>query len=191
MIYTLSKPIRQFLALAMLIVPIALLMILAINPLWAYISDLQDRIWQERLILSRLTEFTNEERAKRVLDQETKSAKSFGLFIEGESETIRLSTLQSNLSSIVSANGIKLRSARNLPPREKNELRLLGVQLQLIAPLDKLQKILLDIEQAKPTLFVDALQIMPTVTSRLPDDEQPGLLDVRFDVFAVETRQKG
>lgn len=175
----------------MLIVPIALLMILAINPLWAYISDLQDRIWQERLILSRLTEFTNEERAKRVLDQETKSAKSFGLFIEGESETIRLSTLQSNLSSIVSANGIKLRSARNLPPREKNELRLLGVQLQLIAPLDKLQKILLDIEQAKPTLFVDALQIMPTVTSRLPDDEQPGLLDVRFDVFAVETRQKG
>ena len=137
-----------------------------------------------------MTEITGDESGKRALEQQTKLAKASGVFIEGESESIRLAALQSKLSAIAGANGVKLRSARNLPSRDKNELRLVGVQLQLMAPLDKLQKILLEIEQHKPSLFVDSLQISPGSPARSVDDEV-GMLDARFDVYAVESRQKG
>ena len=191
MIHTLSKPVRRLLAVALLVVPVGAVGFAAVYPILSHVADLQDRIGQERLMLGKLTSLTSDDSAKRILEEQTKTARASGIFIEGESESIRLSTLQSNLSAIAAANGVKLRSARNLASRDKNDLRLIGVQLQLAAPLDKLQKLLLDLEQAKPALFVDALQITPLAVSRSADDEQVGLLDARFDVFAVETRQKG
>ena len=190
MIHTLSKPVRRLLAVALLVIPVGA-GFAALNPVLSHVADLRDRIGQERQMLAKLTALTSDGSAKRTLEEQTKAAKASGIFIEGESESIRLSTLQSNLSAIAAANGVKLRSARNLASRDKNDLRLIGVQLQLVAPLDRLQKILLDLEQAKPALFVDALQITPLAGSRLPDDDRAGLLDTRFDVFAVEPRQKG
>ena len=191
MIYNLSKPMRRLLAVGLLAMVLGALGLLVVAPLWAHVADLKDRIQQERMMASRLAVLANDNVAKQTLEQQMKAAKAAGLFIEGESESIRLAALQSNLSSIAAANGIKLRSSRNLPGREKNELHMVGVQLQLVAPIEKLQKILFDIEQSKPTLFVDTLQVTPLVLSRVADDDQPGLLDARFEVFAVETRQKG
>ena len=165
--------------------------LLALAPLWTYVTDLKGRIDQQRMMVARLTLLAEDDGAKQALEQQTKVAKAAGIFIEGESEPIRLAALQSTLSAIASANGVKLRSARNLPSRDKYDLRLVGVQLQLVAPIERLQKILLDIEQSKPSMFVDSLQVTPLGLLRVVDDDNPGLLDVRFDVMAVELRQKG
>ena len=189
MIYNLSTTLRRFLALLLLAAAVGAVAILGFGPLWSRVSDLKERIDQERLMAARLTQLAQNDGAKRALEQQTKAAKAANLFIEGESESIRLASLQSGLSAIAAANGTKLRSARNLPGRDRNDLRLIGVQLQLVAPIDKLQKILFEIEQHKPSFFVDALQITPQTLLRLPDDEQPGLLDARIDVLAVESRQ--
>lgn len=191
MIYGLSKPVRQLLAVALLVALVSAVGLLALAPLWTYVTDLKGRIDQQRMMVARLTLLAEDDGAKQALEQQTKVAKAAGIFIEGESEPIRLAALQSTLSAIASANGVKLRSARNLPSRDKYDLRLVGVQLQLVAPIERLQKILLDIEQSKPSMFVDSLQVTPLGLSRVVDDDNPGLLDVRFDVMAVELRQKG
>lgn len=190
MMYALSKPVRQALAVSLLALPLGAIGLLVVAPLWEHVGELEGRIEQERMMAGRLTGLASDESAKRTLEQQTKMAKASGLFIEGESESIRLATLQSNLSAIATANGVKLRSARNLPSHDKFDLRLVGVQLQLVAPIDKLQKILLEIEQHKPSMFVDSLQISAVPLGRSVDEEV-GLLDARFDVFAVESRQKG
>ncbi len=191
MIYGLPKGLRRLVAVGLLGLALASGGLLVVAPLWAHIADLKDRIDQERMMASRLTAAVSDDSARQTLEQQMKVAKAAGLFIEGESASIRLAALQSSLAGIAAANGIKLRSARNLPGREKGNLHLVGVQLHLAAPIEKLQKILLDIEQSRPSLFVDFLQVTPVAQSRVIDDEQPGLLDVRFDVFAVEGRQKG
>lgn len=191
MIYGLSKALRRLVAVGLLGLAAGCVGLLVIAPLWAHITDLKDRIDQERMMMSRLSAAVSDDSSRQMLEQQTKAAKAAGLFIEGESESIRLATLQSNLSSIAAANGVKLRSSRNLPGRERGDLRLVGVQLQLAAPIEKLQKMLFDIEQSRPCLFVDSLQVTPVTLSRVVDDDQPGLLDARFDVFAVEARQKG
>jgi general secretion pathway protein M len=191
MIYSLPKPLRRLVAAGLLALAIGGVGLLVVRPVWAHISDLKDSIEQERMMTTRLLAVANDDSARQTFEQQTKAAKAAGLFLEGESESIRLAALQSSLSNIAAANGVKLRSARNLPGREKGDLRLAGVQLQLAAPIEKLQKILFDIEQSRPSLFVDSLQVTPVAMSRVVDDDQPGLLDARFDVFAVEARQKG
>jgi general secretion pathway protein M len=191
MMYSLPKSLRRVVAVGLLAVAIGGIGLLVVRPVWSHISDLKDSIEQERMMSTRLLAVVKDDSVRQTLEQQTKAAKAAGLFIEGESESIRLAALQSALSSIAAANGVKLRSSRNLPGREKGDLRMVGVQLQLAAPIDKLQKILFDIEQSRPSLFVDSLQVTPVALSRVVDDDQPGLLDARFDVFAVEARQKG
>jgi hypothetical protein len=91
------------------------------------------------------------------------------------------------LSEIVSANGIKLRSARNLPSKERNDLHLLGIQLQFSAPIEKLQVILLALEEQTPVMLVENLQVTPLAIS---NDEERGNLDTRLDVFGIGSTRK-
>ncbi len=190
MMYQLPKPVRQLLAVALLLLLVGGCGILVAGPIWSHIVDLQDRIDQARMMVGRLSELANDDSARRALEEQTKAALSSGIFIEGESEAIRLATLQSNLSALAAAQGVKFRSARNLPTRERNDLRLIGVQVQLVVPIDRLQKLMLEIEQSRPMLIVEQIQITPLTLSRLPDDPQVGLLDARIDILAIETKHK-
>ncbi len=117
--------------------------------------------------------------------------KQAGVFIEGESESIRLAALQSQLADIMAQNGVKARSTRGLPQQERHNLKLVGAQLQIVVPIATLQKILLDLEAHRPVLLVDLLQVTPaSMTGVSTEDASAGLLDARFDVYAIEG-QKG
>ena len=188
--YQLAKPMRQALALALLGLAVAAIVAVSIVPLFTKIADLEERIDQERATLGRMNAIIRDENAARDLDQRTIAARGNGQFLEGESESIRMANLQSLLADIVSATGVKPRSIRNLPARERNELRLLGVQLQFVAPIDTLRKILVAIEMQRRVLLVDALQIAPMTGTWAGNEDQRGTLDIRFDIFGVEARQK-
>jgi len=188
--YRFAKPIRQAAALALLLLVLAGAVALTIVPLYSKVTSLEDRIEQERITLGRLDAIVRDENAARELDGRTTSARAKGQFLDGESESIRMANLQSLLADIVSANGIKPRSIRNLPARERNELRLLGVQLQFVAPIQTLRKILVAIEEQRRVLLVEALQIAPLTGTWVANEEQRGTLDIRFDIFGVEARQK-
>jgi len=189
-IYRLAKPLRQALAVALLLLAVALFAGLAVVPLYAKVTGLQEQIEQERTTLARLNAFTRDEDKAREFDRRTSAARARGLFLDGESEAIRLANLQSRLTEIAAASGVKLRSMRNLPPRERSELRMLGVQLHFAAPIERLRKILLNIEEQRTVLLIEALHISPLTGSWTASDEQRGNLDVQFDVFGIEARQK-
>ena len=190
MIYALAKPIRQLLAVAILALLTVGFGLLVAMPVWSHVTSLQDRLEQARMMAGRLSGIANDDSNRRILEQQMTAARTSDIYIEGDSESIRLAALQSSLSGIVAAQGVKLRSARNLPARERHDLRLVGIQVQLLVPIDRLQKILLEIEQYKPVLIVEQLQMMPVNLNRLPDDDQLGLVDVRMDVLAIEAKQK-
>ncbi len=189
-LYNLAKPIRQLLALALLALAITAVCLLTIVPVHTKVTDLQDRIEQERLTLGRLSAIGRDETAAREFDSATTTAHGKGLFLDGESESIRMANLQSLLAEIISANGVKPRSIRNLPARERNELRMLGVQMNLVATIESLRRILIAIEEHRRVLIVDALQVSPLTGTWVGNEELRGTLDIRFDVFGVEGRQK-
>ena len=188
--YQLAKPIRQTLALALLALTIAVILATSVVPVFTKIADLEEKIDQERATLGRLDAIVRDENTTRDLDQRASAARGNGQFLDGESEQIRMANLQSLLADIISANGIKPRSIRNLPPRERNDLRLLGVQLQFVAPIETLRKVLAAIELQRRVLLVDALQVAPMIGTWAGNEEQRGTLDIRFDIFGVEARHK-
>ena len=191
MIEALPKPLRQALALTLLAMAVGALWFVTVVPLSAKFTDLQDRIEQERVMLGRLTAAASDETGTNEVKQRAVASRMSSLFIQGESESIRVSSVQSQLMEILASHRAKPRSTRNLTARERNNFRLVGVQLQLAAPIEQLQAVLLDIEQHKPLLLIEALHVTPILLSGVAGEEQRGMLEARLDVFGIETKQKG
>ena len=185
MIYQLRQPLRRALAVSLVLLVIGITAALTVVPLTTRLSDLNDAIVQERTVIGRLQTATNSQEPLSDINILSEKARKSGLFIEGETEPIRLAALQSQLAEIINSNGVKPRSTRGLPSRDRNELHLVGSQLQIIAPIEKVQKILLDIEGHSPALLVDYLQITPSSMAGVSNEEGAADLDARFDVFAV------
>lgn len=186
MIYQIKRPLRQFAAIAILLACIGFVGLFAVAPVYDRTVELRNEVEQDRDVLGRLVSLSEDRETIDKLDQQIDAFKDSGIFISGESEPIRVAALQSQLAEIFAANGVKPRSTRGLPGRERNDLHLVGAQLQLVAPIDKLQKILLDIEAHKPVFLIDYLQIMPSAMTGVPNVEEAGYLDARFDVYAVQ-----
>ena len=191
MIYSLARPVRQFLALALLFIAFAAVCLATIVPLAAKFYDLQERIDQERSILGRLNSVTIDDRISVDSVQQAIAKRINALVVPGESESIRVAAVQSQLMAILNQNRVKPRSTRNLPSRERNGLRLVGVQVQLAAQIEQLQAALLAIEAHRPYLIVDAMHVTAASAAIGAGDDIRGLLDVRLDVFGVENPPKG
>jgi general secretion pathway protein M len=187
MIYNLSKFARRIFAVTLLLLATGVFGLSVVNPLYVHLSDIRGNIDQERMLLGRLNAIVGDQTGANDIEKLSKAEEDSSLFLQGESEAIKLASLQSRLSEIVSANGVKLRSARNLPSKERHDLHLLGIQLQFSAPIEKLQVILLAIEEQTPVLLVESLQITPLAIS---NEEERGNLDTRLDVFGVGSTRK-
>lgn len=190
MIEALPKPLRQLLAITLLLLVIATVWMVTVVPLSAKLGELQDRIDQERTMLGRLIAAASEEAGPTEVKQNAIAARMNSLLIQGESESIRVSSVQSQIMEVLASHRVKPRSTRNLTARERSGFRLVGVQLHLAAPIEQLQAVLLDIEQHKPLLFIEALHVTPILLSGAAADEERGMLEARFDVFGIEAKQK-
>ncbi len=191
MIGKLPRPIRQLLAVGLLLLAIAAVWMMTIAPLSAKLGELQDRIEQERIMLGRLAAASAGQPGPAEGQQNAVAARMNSLLIQGESESIRVSAVQSRVMEVLSIHRVKPRSTRNLTARERGGFRLAGVQLHLTAPIEQLQAVLHELEQHKPLLFVEALHISPVVINGGAGEEERGMLEARLDVFGVEARQKG
>lgn len=187
----LPKPIRQVLAVALLVSAVSAAIGLGVMPFVNHVSDLQSQIEQERLVLGHLLSAAKSapdiEEAARLAE----AAKNSKLTLEGESDAIRAANLQTLVGGIAAKSGLQMRSLRAMPVRDRSELRLLGVQVQFLATVEQLQKALVAIEAQQPYLFVDTLQITPLPGAAAVAGENAGTLDVRVEVLAAVPRLKG
>jgi hypothetical protein len=188
MMYRLAKPMRQLLAVTLALAVVATVALAVIGPVWARVTDLTDSIAQERMVMGRLKALVTAGSGNEKLEERAVLLRQSGLGIGGASAPIRQAVLQSQLSEIASGSGVKLRSTHALLPREQASLRLVGTQMQLVATLEDVQRLIIAIEDHKPALFIDTMSIVPSSSSGLPNDDKAGLLDARFDVYAVELR---
>jgi Type II secretion system (T2SS), protein M subtype b len=186
MIHRLPLRLRQLLAVTLLLLTLAATAALTVVPFMSQLADSQYKLERERMVLGGLQAKTSDTSLAKQLELDARAPKATGLFIDGESEPIRLASLQSRLMDIINAQSVKPRTTRNLPTRERNTMKLVGVQLQLTATIDQLQKILLEIEAHRPVLLVDALHLTPSSSVGSEDDR--GILEARIDVVAIEAR---
>ena len=183
---TLSRPIRRALALSLLVAIVAAIVTSTVLPYLAAVDALTEQIQQTRILVSRLSEanaFPEPDPADwvKLLSEASKRD-----FISGDSQTIRLANVQSAVVQSLAADSLKPRSIRNLPPRQRAGLTLVGVQVQIGASLDQLQSMLGRLDRHQPRLLIEDLQVTRAAQGTVQTEGTGRLLDVRLDVFGIE-----
>jgi len=104
---------------------------------------------------------------------------------EGATDALAGATLQSQLQSLAGTTGATLSSMETLTAEQSGPYRRIGVKLSISAPLPVLVQLMAQIEQARPPMLVDDLQIhgSPIV---LPG-AQVSALDIGFTVYGFRS----
>jgi hypothetical protein len=185
----LQKILSKALALAVLAAVVLVVFAFIVEPFVTRSRELSDEIEAERALLGRLQSASLPGLATKMPGK--RAAVDHGeVFLPGGSDPLRLAFLQSRLGKVASDEGAVLKSVRNLPVRDREGLRLLGVEAQLTASIGQLQRILYALEGDEPYLFVDAIQISPPPLVSQANPDQGQNLDVRLGLFGAATGKK-
>lgn len=182
----LSRPVRRALALALLLAVLVIAVSSTVLPFLATAADLSDRIEQSRELVSRLREANQTSDTDTTDWQRLATEAAKRNFISGDSPTIRMANVQSAVMQILGEDSLKPRSIRNLPPRIRAGLKLLGVQVQINGTLAQLQSVLTRLDAHRPQVLVEDMQITPARLSVGSGEASQISLEVRMDIFGIE-----
>lgn len=175
---------RRCLALALLLISGAAAYGTIIGPYFEHIARLQEELVQKRLLLGRLAAVAAQETDLAELEPRATAAVQSRAFASGTSDAIITANLQSRLARLATEVGARVRTTRALPQRNSGTLRLIGVQIQLIADTDQIQRILHGIETSQTLLFIEGLTLT-TTTAHRKSNEESDLMEARIDVVAA------
>lgn len=189
MIDQLSKPVRQFVALGLLFATILAVWSFVVAPFTASITGLHSQIIAQREVLGRLLAAEGASQDAQAVAEKADALGMDRLTIKGDNDALRTAALQSTLTDMLAAQGVRIRSARAIPARETSGVRLIGVQAQFVATLEQVQQFLLSVESAEPLLFAQTLRLSNGPST---DAQSEAPLEVSIEIFgttATETSQ--
>jgi hypothetical protein len=185
--YLLQAVASKLAALMLLAAALGAIAFCIVIPISERFRDLDERISEQRNLLGRYRSIAVSAKAG---DQEQAAdiqATAEAAFLPGETDALRLASLQATLNDAAAAQKIRLSSARTTDAPEETGVRLLSLQAQLSTDLEPLQKLLFNLEKQRANLIIDGLHIV-----RAPDGGAAGLpsLDVVFDLRGAATKTK-
>lgn len=178
-------------ALAMLGLALFAVYLIVAAPVVGRLSGLRERIEEQRSLLGRYLAAAGMEKEADRIDLQSKSAAGSRVFLPGNSDAVRLAQLQSLASRVAQAEGVTVRSARSLQPRERDGVKFLGIEAQLSCTIEQLQRIVHTLESDQPYLFIDTLQVTPPRAAPEQDPMAAARLDVRIGVLGAVPLRKG
>ncbi|MGC8808408.1 MAG: type II secretion system protein GspM [Thiomonas sp.] len=104
-------------------------------------------------------------------------------YLRNNNPVLAAAEIQENAKHLIDANGGKLLSMNILPPKDEGQLTRVGVNVQLTAGLDGVEKLFYGLETATPYLFINNLSIRTINAYTPPNGPAPPLqLQVQFDL---------
>lgn len=100
--------------------------------------------------------------------------------LAGATDTLAAASLQSALSDLVAATGSRVASAEILPVQETEGWHRIGIRMAFEGELEQLATVLVDLDQARPVLFVDGMELASQGSERLK---------VSLDVFGYRAQE--
>ena len=191
MIGAVQRILSKLLAIALLAGVTLFAYALIIEPVAARFRDVREHITEQRQLLGRLTATATQDGEARVIERLAKQQTGGMIYLPGSSDAVRVAELQSLIGKITEAEGVAIRSTRAVPPRERDGLRLLGVEVQMSASVEQLQRILQALETGRPYLFVETLQVSPPPLLSADNQSAGTALEVRLGLLGLATAKKG
>jgi general secretion pathway protein M len=183
-----SKTVSRIAALGLLAAVLALLVLGVAMPIAQRFQALAQAIEDQRLQLDQYGAVAAQGANLRTLEQQRQAEFALNEFVPGDSDLAAQANLQTTLIGLAQASGVRVRSARKLPERERAPFKLVGMGLNLTTDIANVQKVLYAIETARPYLFVEAVDISPLGGANPPPGQR--MLEVRLDIFAAPPRKE-
>ena len=178
----LSRPVRRFAAISLLLLALSLLHTRVVRPLAASwhgtVTAIEDvRALAAGYARSAAARPRYEEQAAALRSEQPDPS----WFLAGETDALAAASLQDRIGSLAQAAGAELRSIQTLPTTEEGGMRRVGVTVELAAKTAALMRIAYAIESGTPFLFI-------TTAETIADPSQGGIedpmLNVRLEIWA-------
>ncbi len=106
-------------------------------------------------------------------------------FLQGASEAVIRGNLQSRLSAIAAAHGVKILSVGNTPIRQRGNVRYAGLRADFSGTNEAIHATLFDIETSKPYLVIRDASIRSTLSSQAAGNQGPPELVVQIQFYGA------
>jgi hypothetical protein len=155
------------------------------------ITGLAAEVEEKREVLGRLQDTRQAEADAQGLKAEADALDVDRLVLAGASDALKAASLQTVLADIATAQGLRFQSTRSLPPRERNTVRLIGVEASFEASLAELQGLLNAVDIHKPVLIVSGLHVAAAPGAVVNPETAGDRLTVRLEILAPASAGKG
>lgn len=178
-----AKRWRQFGALVLLAVALALPTVLVALPVWARHQQLAEDVSTARMRLGRLQAAIEYERS--FLKSETAPVAPAGVFLGSGNDAALLAALQSRLVAMATTQSVRVLSSTQLPSRDENGFRAGGVRINFRDALEHVQLLLHSIEASRPLMFVEVAEFRADWSAAPSGRQAAPVIDAVLDVFAI------
>jgi hypothetical protein len=177
-----SLLLRRSAFIAVNVGAIALVYVVAIQPLIFIFYDQNDRLSQAHITLSKYRVIASREEMVRAAVARAEEMTSSATFLRGASEGAASASLQARLKAIAARAGAHVQLVRALEPVTEGSVHYLKARLELAGPVAAVYATLRAIEGAEPYLFVgQALLRMSAAAGILPAQEPS--IEAQLDVY--------
>lgn len=180
MLATLSRPVRRFVAVALLVLAVSAAFGSVVRPLardWGRMAVAIDdaRTLATGYARTVSMKHTFEEQAAELRTEKPDPA----WFLPGETDALAAASLQDRVTSIAQAAGAELRSIQIIPATDEDGVRRVGATVEMSTRTSGLLRAAYALESGTPYLFITGTEAVAEVDGTPTDD--PTLV-VRFDV---------
>lgn len=157
-----SKFLERLLASALLIAIMVSVYAAILAPVANFLQTTRDGVTEQRILLGRLRADLDRTAATGTGTDQMPAHMRDGVFLAGSSTATRAANLQARLGTLVADASVAILSARTLAPDARDGLAFVAVEVSFRATDAQLLSLLAAIENDRPFLFVDGLQMTPS-----------------------------
>lgn len=174
---------KKVAALVILVLVLALVGAVVAMPIWLLNQRYDVALKDATSRLERYSKIVGTRDALTKQAVEVKSLEAKRHFLKSASPALAAAELQEQAQAIFDSNGAKVNSIQVLPHKDDGLYRQVAVQVQLIAPLTSVKRMLYGLESAHPYLFLDNFSIRaPNMQVARGEPANEPELVVQFDL---------
>jgi hypothetical protein len=144
------------------VAPLAGFLFLFAWPIQAFFADREVQISEQRVLLARLNSIIAQRATVEGLMAQSAPDGSRLEFLPGADDGVAAANVQTLLKGMVEPTGARLRSVRALPTKLIEDMKFIGVQLEMTGTIQAVYQTVHTIEAAKPFLFIAGAALKPT-----------------------------
>jgi general secretion pathway protein M len=164
---------------------IAVVAYAVVLPASTFFSDRDERIADQNKVLARLRGIVAQETNIRAIASDTKAQLQSGEFLQGTNENVVNADLQTRLKALTEGAGTRSRSVQALPVKGADQVRYVGSRIEIVGPIQSLQRAVYAIESAKPYLFITAAAIRNVPAVSRPGVAEEPAISAQLDVYGA------